>query len=77
MFTCNECIVREDTPEFPIYSYGPCEICGKTSRCYDLSNDWFLWLEEKRGKEIKVKKYESNKKYIAKKKSEKLNKGVK
>lgn len=47
MFICNECGERNLTSEGKTWglmglSFGPCEMCGKTRDCYDVSSsfDW-------------------------------------
>lgn len=38
MFYCKECAQKEDWPQGFYMSTGPCEICGETRKCFDVSS---------------------------------------
>jgi len=43
MFICTKCGKKHLTHKgrtWPMYSLGPCEICGTVDRCHDVNSDW-------------------------------------
>jgi len=36
MFFCEKCQQRNNWPGFVPYSYGPCEVCGTVTHCFDV-----------------------------------------
>jgi hypothetical protein len=56
MFICTTCapdVLTKDGLEWPVYSYGTCEICGKADSCHDINSGWdwaFQSSEKEKGK---------------------------
>lgn len=48
MFYCEECRRENNWPGFITTSYGPCEMCGKTTACYDLKPPVRIDMREKK-----------------------------
>lgn len=51
MFFCEECRQRNNWPGLWPSSRGPCEVCGKTRDCYDVSSSR-LWPVDVEGKDL-------------------------
>lgn len=60
MFYCNECADKKGLDKTLLQSYGPCEICKKTTRCNDsgkqtsASNNIGLTIEFPSGKKVET-----------------------
>lgn len=48
MFYCDSCAKKRNWPESWFRSKGPCEVCGKTAVCYEVSSAILSELEEQR-----------------------------
>jgi hypothetical protein len=59
MFICDKCVKDyyidggENRLRFTLVSYGPCEDCHKTTKCYDIHHNFYAHKKSVVGKDLK------------------------